>query len=84
MGYVLVICLCYLSMSVRGATDLKLKKIEMFMTSFGVGLAVSNFIDRRFLDDRYFEWDSMYTVLVIAIVSYFNVRRLTKIAYKHV
>lgn len=82
--YVLVICLCYLSISVKGATNKTIEKVEMFMYSFGVGLAVSNFIDRRFLDQRYFEWDSYYAVLVIAIVSYFNVKRITKIAKTHV
>jgi hypothetical protein len=70
-------------MSVKGATDKTIKKIEMFMYSFGVGLAVSNFIDRRLLDNRYFEWDSVYAVLLIAIVSYFNVKRLTKTAKEH-
>lgn len=82
--YVLVICLCYLSISVKGSENKNVEKIEMFMYSFGVGLAVSNFIDRRFLDNVYFEWDSYYAVLLIAIVSYFNVKRLTKIAEKHV
>jgi hypothetical protein len=71
-------------MSVKGATDKKIKSIEMFMYSFGVGLAVSNFIDRRFLDSRHFEWDSIYAVLIIAFVAYFNAKRLTKVAEKHV
>ena len=53
------------------------------MYSFGVGLAVYNFIDRRFLDNRHFEWDSMYAILIIAVVSYFNVKRITKHAEKH-
>ncbi len=81
--YVLVICLCYLSISVKGSKNKSVEKIEMFMYSFGVGLAVSNFIDRRLLDNVYFEWDSIYAVLIIAIVSYFNVKRITKHAEKH-
>jgi hypothetical protein len=67
----------------KSAEDKRIKKIEMFMYSFGVGLAVSNFIDRRFLGDRNFEWDSVYAVLIIAGVAYFNVKRLTKIAEQH-
>ena len=81
--YALVIALCFLSISVKGATDERIKKIEIFMYSFGVGLAVSNFIDRRLLGDIYFSWDSYYAVVVIAIVSYFNVKRITKIAKEH-
>ena len=81
--YVLVICFCYLSISVKGSKNNRVEKIEMFMYSFGVGLAVSNFIDRRLLDNVYFEWDSIYAVLIIAIVSYFNVKRITKHAEKH-
>ncbi len=82
--YVLVISLCYLSITVKEASDKTINKIEIFMYSFGVGLAVSNFIDRRFLDNRYFEWDSVFAVVIIAIVSYFNVKRLTKIADKQI
>jgi len=70
-------------MMAKSATNKKVKKIEVFMYSFGVGLVVSNFIDKRFLDDRYFSWDSYYAVVIIAIVSYFNARRLNKIANKH-
>jgi hypothetical protein len=81
--YCLVIALCYLSISVKGATDKGVEKIESFMYSFGVGLAVTNFIDRRFLGDRYFEWDSFYAVAIIAAVSYLNVKRLEKQAKKH-
>ena len=81
--YCLVIALCYLSISAKGATDKGIIKIEMFMYSFGVGLAVSNFIDRRLLGHRNFEWDSYYAVAIIAVVSYFNVKRLTKQAEQH-
>ena len=81
--YCLVIALCYLSISSKGSTNKRIENIEKFMYSFGVGLAVSNFIDRRFLDNRNFEWHSIYTVVIIAIVSYFNIKRITKQAKQH-
>jgi len=74
--YVLVICLCYLSMSVKGATDRTINKIEMFMYSFGVGLAVSNFIDRRFLHDREFGLNDLGIIIIIALVSQIDLKKM--------
>jgi len=80
--YVLIIAFCYLSLTIKRSTYKKIASVEEFIISFGVGFAISNVIDRFVLDNRLFTWSGYYPLLIIAIVSYFNVKRLNKIADK--
>ncbi len=81
--YVLIICLCYITLTLKSSSIKRIKFIEDFIISFGVGFAVSNVIDRWFLESYVFSWHAYYPLVLIAIVSYFNVKRLNKIAEKH-
>ena len=76
--YVLVICLCYLAAITKDPENKRAKFIGDFMLSFGVGFAISNTIDRWVFDSRFFTWSSYYPLIFIAIVSYYNVKRITK------
>ena len=80
--YVLIIFICYILISLKSSTVKRIKFIEDFMIQFGVIFASSNVIDRWLLDSRIFIWHAYYPLLLIAIVSYFNVKRLNKIAEK--
>jgi hypothetical protein len=81
--YVLIICICYYLMTIKGSTIKRIKFIEDFMIQFGVIFASSNVIDRWILDSRIFTWSAYYPLVLIAIVSYYNVKRITKEAEKH-
>lgn len=81
--YVLIICMCYLMMTLKSSEIKRIKFIEDFMIQFGVMFAFSNVIDRWILDSRIFMWSAYYPLLLIAVVSFFNVKRLNKIAEKH-
>lgn len=81
--YVLIICICYYLMTIKGSTDKRIKFIEDFMIQFGVIFASSNVVDRWILDSRVFIWSAYYPLLIIGIISYFNVKRLTKQAEQH-
>ena len=76
--YVLIIALCYLSLISKSSNNKRVKFVEDFMISFGVGFACSNFIDRWVFDDRFFSWSSYYPLLIIAFVSYWNVKKINK------
>ncbi len=76
--YVLVIAFCYLALCEKDSDNKRILFLERFIISFGVGFAISNVIDRFILDNRMFTWSSYYPLIFIAIVSYWNVKRLTK------
>ena len=80
--YALIIAFCYLSLTIKKSTNKKIAFMEDFIISFSLGFALSNVIDRFILDNRLFTWSSYYPLLLIAIVSYFNVKRLNAIAEK--
>lgn len=82
--YVLIIAFCYLSLTIKRSTNKRIASAEEFVISFGVGFAISNVIDRFILDNRMFTWSSYYPLVIIAIVSYYNVKRLNKIADKEI
>lgn len=80
--YCLVIAFCYLALAQKKSTNKRIFFIEEFIISFGVGFAISNVIDRFILDNTLFTWSSYLPLILIAIVSYWNVKRITKQAEK--
>ena len=80
--YVLIISICYVLMTLKSSTFKRVKFTEDFMIQFGVIFASSNVFDRWVLGSRIFSWHAYYPLLLIAIVSYFNLKRLNKIAEK--
>ena len=81
--YGVIIALCYLSLTTKKSTNKRVLFIEQFIISFGAGLAISNVIDRMVLGSRVFSWSAYYPLVIIAIVSYYNVKRITKHAEQH-
>jgi hypothetical protein len=69
--------------TLKSSSFKRVKFVEDFMIQFGVIFATSNVIDRWILDSRVFMWSAYYPLLLIAFVSYFNVKRLNKQAIKH-
>jgi len=59
--------------------DIKLARVQSFITSVGVGFAISNFIDRRFLNDRVLDMNDLLIIMFIIAMSQI---RLTKILNK--
>ena len=78
--YVLIISLCYLSLTSKGSDNKRVIFVEKFIIHFGVGFAFSNSIDRWFFDDRLFSWNSYFPLIIILIVSYYSVKKLNKTA----
>ena len=76
--YCLVIAFCYLSLIRKKSTNKRIAFIEDFILSFGLGFAISNVVDRFFLDNRLFTWTSYYPLIIIAFVSYFSAKKLNK------
>ena len=80
--YVVIICMCYVIATLKSSSFKKVKFVEDFMIQFGVIFATSNVVDRWILDSRVFMWSAYYPLLLIAFISYFNVKRLNKEALK--
>ena len=72
--YCLVIAFCYLALAQNKSTNKRIFFIEEFIISFGIGFAISNVIDRFILDDRMFTWSSYFPLILIVIVSFWNVK----------
>jgi hypothetical protein len=71
-----------LSLTRKRSDNKRILFVEEFVISFGGGFAVSNVIDRFFLDNRLFTWSSYLPLVLIAIVSFWNVKRINKHAEK--
>ena len=80
--YCLVIAFCYLTMARNKSTNKRIFFIEEFIISFGVGFAISNVIDKIILDNTIFTWSSYLPLVLIGLVSWWNVKRITKQAEK--
>ena len=52
--YALIVALCFILASLDRTTNIKIRLLEQFITSVGIGLAVSNVIDRHLhnVEDR--------------------------------
>ena len=81
--YALIVCLCFVLASFKSTDNLKLIRIEKFITSVGIGLALSNYIDRHFYGIESYIATDLMTVIAILLVSYYDFNKLKKIAKTH-
>jgi len=81
--YVLIVTLCFILAAQKETNNTRLRLIERFITSVGIGLAISNIIDRRIYGTREYTKIDLLMVIVIILVSYYDFKRLSKIAKKH-
>ena len=81
--YALIVALCFILASLKKTTNKRINLIEKFITSLGVGLAISNVIDRHFKGiESYVQTDIMMVICVV-LVSFYDFTRLNKIAKTH-
>ncbi len=78
--YAFVVALCFILAAQKPNDNVRLKLIERFIMDVGIGLAVSNVIDRRLYDVRGYRIMDLVMVTVVFLASYYNFKRLSKIA----
>ena len=81
--YVLIISLCLILCTQKEVTDIRLKSIEHFIAYMGTGFAISTFIDKRIFGTREYTQIDLLMVIVVLIASYYDVKKLNKLAKTH-
>ncbi len=76
--YAVIIALCFYLASLEPNNNIKLRLIEKFISNVGVGLAVSNAIDRRTHDRMYYTSADLAMLIVVLLVSYYDFKKLNK------
>ena len=75
--------MCLILLSQKDVNDVRLKSIERFITYVGTGFAISTFIDKRVFGTRDYTSIDLLMVVVVLLVSYYDVKKLNKIAKTH-
>ena len=81
--YALIVALCFILASLEKTTNKKINLIEKFITSLGIGLAISNVIDRHFKGIESYVITDLMIVTCIILVSFYDFKRLSKQANTH-
>ena len=81
--YALIVALCFILASLEKTTNKKINLIEKFITSLGIGLAISNVIDRHFKGIESYVITDLMIVSCIILVSFYDFKRLSKQAKTH-
>ena len=81
--YAIIIALCFIVASLKNTSEVRIAKIEKFISNVGIGLAVSNAIDRHTGNRDYFTLKDLATIIAVLLVSYYDFKRLDKIAKTH-
>lgn len=82
--YALIVALCFVLASLERTTNIRINLIEKFITSLGIGLAISNVIDRHFEGIESYVTTDIMVVICVFLVSYYDFRRLDKLSQKHI
>lgn len=80
--YAFIVALCFILAAQRPNNNVRLRLIERFIMDVGIGLAISNVIDRRLHGIRGYRIMDIAMVMVVFLASYYNFKRLSKIAKK--
>ena len=67
----------------RSIFKMRFNLIEKFITSLGVGLAISNVIDRHFKGIESYVTTDIMIVLCVLLVSFYDFKRLSKLSNTH-
>ena len=81
--YALIVALCFILASLEKTTNIKINLIEKFITSLGIGLAISNVVDRHFKGIESYVTTDLMIVICIILVSFYDFKRLSKKAKTH-
>ena len=81
--YAIIIALCFYLASLKQTDDKRLRLIEKFITNVGIGLATSNAIDRHLYGTSTYTKADLVMVTVVILVSYYDFKRLNKLAKTH-
>jgi len=81
--YALIVALCFILASLERTTNIRINLIEKFITSLGIGLAISNVIDRHFKGTESYVQTDIMIVLCVVLVSFYDFQRLKKLAKTH-
>jgi len=81
--YALIVALCFILASLEKTTNKRINLIEKFITSLGIGLAISNVIDRHFKGIESYVVTDIMIVSCIILVSFYDFKRLSKLANTH-
>ena len=81
--YALIVALCFILASLEKTTNQRINLIEKFITSLGIGLAISNVIDRHFKGIESYVVTDIMIVSCIILVSFYDFKRLSKLANTH-
>jgi len=81
--YALIVALCFILASLERTTNIRINLIEKFITSLGIGLAISNVIDRHFKGTESYVQTDIMIVLSVVLVSFYDFQRLKKLAKTH-
>ena len=81
--YALIIALLFILAAQKKTDNIKLKSIEKLILNIGIGFASSNFIDRRILNTREYTLADLSMVIVVFLVSYYDFKKLNKLAKTH-
>ena len=81
--YALIVALCFILASLEKTTNTRINLIEKFITSLGIGLAISNVIDRHFKGIESYVVTDIMIVSCIILVSFYDFKRLSKLANTH-
>jgi len=81
--YALIVALCFILASLEKTTNIRINLIEKFITSLGIGLAISNVVDRHFKGIESYAITDLMIVACIILVSFYDFKRLSKKAKHH-
>jgi len=81
--YAIIIALCFWLVNIKPTDIVRINLIEKFITNVGIGLAVSNAIDRRLYEGRSYTKADLAMIIVVFLVSYYDFRKLNKLAKTH-
>ena len=77
--YALIIVICLILANMKKTTEKRILGLERFLGSVGVGLAISNLIDRHFYDLESFIMADFYTIFIISFVAYIDYYKFMRI-----
>ena len=70
-NYNIIIALCLYTAMIKS----DFKNLEIFLTSVLSSIIISNIVDRLFFDSKHYEWNDIFVVVVIILISIFEYRR---------
>ena len=82
-SYLLLVLIWIVISSMRKTTDKNLVTFQKIMTAISIGFGLSNYIDRRFIQDREFGLNDLGIVIVIILISQINLPKIKRRALKN-